>query len=336
VVLFVVAGNGIRALEHRVPSGELVSRVRLARELTSAPGGRNAADPVLRSLHAILIQPLEDAGTLDGVSRLILVPHGPLAYLPFAALLDQRQAPLVSRYATLVLPSASTFAALRLRPDASGPRTGSVTLAPLPRDLPGSRVELDDVSRVLGGRVLLGDEATEVAFRSALASASVVHIATHGIMNAINPMFSRLELAPGHSGTPEDDGRLEIHEVLGLSIGAELVYLSGCETGKGPAWRTGFERGEDFVTLSQAFLYAGAHNVVATLWRVDDAGAAAFAREFYRAWRGGDPVEALATAQRAMLRQPAYRDPYYWAAYQVSGAGVAPAGVPGITASRTP
>jgi CHAT domain-containing protein len=109
--------------------------------------------------------------------------------------------------------------------------------------------------------------------------------------------------------------------VLGLRISAELVYLSGCETGKGRSWRTGFDRGEDYTTLAQAFLVAGARNVVATLWRVDDPGAAVFARAFYGAWNGGDPAEALAVAQRAMLREPGYQAPYYWAAYQVTGTG---------------
>jgi CHAT domain-containing protein len=187
--------------------------------------------------------------------------------------------------------------------------------------LPASRLEANDVRAALGGRAVIGAAATETAVRSALASNTVVHLATHGILNADNPMFSRLELAPSRGGSSSDDGRLEVHELLGLSIGADLVYLSGCETGKGASWRTGFDREEDFTTLAQAFLVAGAQNVVATLWRVDDPGAAAFARAFYRAWNGGDPAEALAAAQRTMLREPGHQAPYYWAAYQVTGAG---------------
>jgi CHAT domain-containing protein len=147
-----------------------------------------------------------------------------------------------------------------------------------------------------------------------------VHVATHGVMNPRNPMFSRLELARGR-GDPADDGRLEVHELLGLRVNAPIVFLSGCETGVGGAWSTGFGQGEDYATLAQAFLYAGAGSVVATLWRIGDEGAAAFAERFYRHLGTLEPAEALADAQRAMLQERKYASPYYWAAYLVSGDG---------------
>jgi CHAT domain-containing protein len=138
-------------------------------------------------------------------------------------------------------------------------------------------------------------------------------------MNPQNPMFSRIALAPGGAGLSEDDGWLEVHEVLGLHIRSPLVFLSGCETGAGAAWSSGFGRGEDYSTLAQAFLYAGAHTVVATLWRIEDEGAAVFADRFYRLLQHMDGPSALASAQREMLNDPAYRTPYFWAAYQIAG-----------------
>jgi CHAT domain-containing protein len=146
----------------------------------------------------------------------------------------------------------------------------------------------------------------------------MVHLATHGIMNSRNPMFSRIELAPGRGGA-NDDGRLEVHELLGLRIGAPLVFLSGCETGVGTSWSTQFARGEDYATLAQAFLYAGARTVAATLWQIGDDGAAVFAERFYAQLRTMAPAEALAAAQREMLRGSRYASPYYWAGYQVIG-----------------
>jgi CHAT domain-containing protein len=80
---------------------------------------------------------------------------------------------------------------------------------------------------------------------------------------------------------------------------------------------------EDYMTLAQAFLFAGARNVVATLWRIDDRGAAEFAAHFYRALASEAPPDALATAQRALVRDSRYGAPYYWAAYTVSGSGSA-------------
>jgi CHAT domain-containing protein len=76
------------------------------------------------------------------------------------------------------------------------------------------------------------------------------------------------------------------------------------------------------VTLAQAFLFAGAQNVVATLWRIDDRSAAELAGRFSRALLGASPAEALAAAQRELIGGGTYRRPYYWAAYVVSGSGV--------------
>jgi CHAT domain-containing protein len=148
-----------------------------------------------------------------------------------------------------------------------------------------------------------------------------VHVATHAVMNVRNPMFSRVELARGSSGGPDDDGRLEVHELLGMTVTSRLVVLSGCETGVGAAWSTQFDRGEDYATLAQAFLYAGARSVVATLWRVEDEGAAVFAERFYRHLRQLTPAVALARAQTEMMRDSRYTAPFYWAAYQLSGDG---------------
>src|SRR5262249_2790592 len=110
----------------------------------------------------------------------------------------------------------------------------------------------------------------------------------------------------------------EVHELLAYRVAAPLVFLSGCETALGGAWSTRFDTGEDYTTIAQTLLYSGAKNVVATLWRIDDAGAAAFATRFYRSL-GPDGV---AQAQRAMLADPRYKSPYYWAAYEATGSGI--------------
>jgi CHAT domain-containing protein len=136
-------------------------------------------------------------------------------------------------------------------------------------------------------------------------------------MNSINPMFSRIDLAPG-SGGSTDDGRIEVYELLSATVGNDLVFLSGCETGLGAAGSNQFGSGDDYATLSQAFLFAGARAVAATIWRISDDGASAFAGKFYAALAATGPVEAMAMAQRQMLQDPKYRRPYYWAGYQIS------------------
>jgi CHAT domain-containing protein len=137
-------------------------------------------------------------------------------------------------------------------------------------------------------------------------------------------MFSGVRLASANDrGDPDDDGRLETHEVLSMSVRSPLIFLSGCETALGPAWSTSFEQSDDYVTLAQAFLFAGAQNVVATLWRIDDRSAAQLAGRFSRAIASASPAEALAIAQRALIHGGVYARPYHWAAYVVSGSGVA-------------
>jgi len=109
--------------------------------------------------------------------------------------------------------------------------------------------------------------------------------------------------------------------VLSLDIRSSLVFLSGCETALGTSWSNSSARGDDYATLAQAFLFAGAQNVVATLWRIDDRSASDFADRFYERLDSVSPVEALAAAQRAFLADPRYSLPYYWGAYTVSGTG---------------
>ena len=73
--------------------------------------------------------------------------------------------------------------------------------------------------------------------------------------------------------------------------------------------------------MSQAFLLAGARNVVATLWQVEDEGAAEFAAHFYLNLASLSPAQALAAAQREMMATARFSAPYYWAGYVLSGDG---------------
>ena len=324
VMTFVVSADRVGQVTTEVSRDQLVRQARIARDVVGRRGPPGGADDILASLHDVLVAPAERAGLLHDSRRLVVVPHAFMAYLPFAAL--RRSAGgryLVEDYSILQAPSAAVFLAMR-RPAPAYPALGtpSIGFAPFPDALPASRRELRAfqtmVSRAKGET---GGDATEPRVRSALAASGVVHLATHGRMNARNPMFSRIELARGAASSATDDGRLEVHEILGLRVGAHLVFLSGCETGVGPAWSTEFDRGEDYASLAQAFLFAGARSVVATLWPIADEGAAEFATRFYSHLARRSPPEALAAAQREMLAGGRHSAPYYWAAYQVSGDG---------------
>ena len=320
LITFVLRSDGLWHGERAVSRNALHARSRLAGELASRRDWvPTSAQPVLGALYDDLFRPLDSAGVLDGVRSLVVVPHGPLAYVPFAALVDRTTRTFaVERWAISSLPAAAGLAEIRRRAGPEG-RVGVFIAAPFSRRLPASRTEAREVRRTLRApRITAGSQASERALREALARGDLVHLATHGVMNARSPMFSRVELARG-DGSGRDDGRLEVHEVLAVRTRTPLVFLSGCETGAGPAWLDGFSHGEDYATLAQAFLFAGAQGVVATLWRIDDDGAAAFARAFYLAALEVPPAEALARAQRSMLRSDRHQAPYFWAGYGVMG-----------------
>ncbi|UCC82911.1 MAG: CHAT domain-containing protein [Gemmatimonadota bacterium] len=331
VLLFVVTQQGILSLEASSGSIGLLSRIRVARDLLARRRRWSDANAALARLYNDLIRPAVTAGALEGVHRLIIVPHAELSYLPFAALRDQASGRyLAEGFSLLHLPTAAALPILRAG-DTHGPQVRSApgrSFAPFPRRLPATREEVAAFAEALPeAGTFIGDRATEAELRRALSDGAIVHVATHGVLNSRNPMFSRIELRGDATDGRPSDGRLEVHELLGLKVRSPLVFLSGCETGVGVAWSTEYRRGEDFATLAQAFLYAGAGNVIATLWPVDDAGAGVFAARFYRHLQDAPPVEALARAQRDMMADSTYEAPYYWAAYTLSGGrelGIAP------------
>lgn len=321
LLIFVVTQSGVTA--HTVDEGAeaLTSRVQLARDLLRKPDSEAQATDVLRALFEIVLAPVVRSGALRETRRMIVVPHGVLTYLPFAALMDSSSRYVAERFVLLHIPTSAALPALR-EPSSENRRERAEVFAPVPRVLPATRDEAEAVAKVLrGAQTHLGTRATESRFRSALQRGGMVHVATHATLNKRNPLFSHIEFAGGEREMAANNGRLEAHELLGLRIAAPLVFLSGCETAIGGAWSTRFDTGEDYAALAQTLLYAGARNVVATLWRIDDVGGAEFARHFYEALRAKGYAEAIAEAQRKLIQNPKYRSPYYWAAYQVSGGG---------------
>lgn len=165
-------------------------------------------------------------------------------------------------------------------------------------------------------RVMIGTTATETAFRSEAATRRVIHLATYGVLNKQNPLFSFVEFARG----TDDDGRLEAHEVFGMQLTADLVVLSACQTGLASGALTDVPPGDDWVGLVRAFLSAGAGGVMVSLWPVQDQATAQLMEQFYTRYTARvAPARALADAQRAMIATPATSHPYQWAGFAMVG-----------------
>jgi CHAT domain-containing protein len=164
--------------------------------------------------------------------------------------------------------------------------------------------------------VLTGTAATENAFRAQARDHGILHLATLGVLNRHNPLFSHVELSPAG----RDDGQLQVHEVYDLALSGQLVVLSACQTALASGALADVPMGDDWVGLVQAFLESGASGVLAAQWPVEDRATARLMGRFYRGVGDGQPPPAaLATAQRAMLRDPATAHPFYWAGFVLNG-----------------
>jgi CHAT domain-containing protein len=187
--------------------------------------------------------------------------------------------------------------------------------------LAGTKAEAEriaDLARAGGGSadVWLDLEASEgnVSTRR-LEGYRVLHIATHGLLDAERPQFTGLALSL--VGDPEADGFLRVEEVFNLRLGSPLVVLSACETGLGRE-----KRGEGVIGLTRAFMYAGAPTVGVSLWAVADNSTAVLMPEFYKrllASGGREPAAAMRAAQQQMIAGRRFSAPFYWAPFVLVG-----------------
>ncbi len=321
-LVFVATADSVAALDLNVRRSTLVPLVDFARGTLASPtegAARRAWPAPLRRLYAMLVGPVEASGLLSGKHTLLIAPHAELHYLPFAALVapGTPERYLVERYVLEYVPSASVW--LRLRGRAHTQRDGVLAVAPRAAALPGSQAEVAAIGRIFGGRarVLVGAEGSERVFRTLAPEQGIVHLATYGVLNKHNPLFSFVELGAGGG----EDGRLEVHEVFGLKLNARLLVLSACQTGLASGALADVPAGDDWVGLVQAFLFSGVENVVATLWPVQDLASARFMERFYQGLgRGETEADALAKAQRATLQDSRTAQPFYWAGYALTGA----------------
>jgi CHAT domain-containing protein len=186
--------------------------------------------------------------------------------------------------------------------------------------LPFSRQEAEAIVELAPrGHVFqaLGFEATrEAATSPRLADYRFVHFATHGVLNTRQPELSGVVLSLVDRAGRRQDGFLRLHDVYNLRLGADLVVLSGCQTGLGKE-----TAGEGLVGLTRGFMFAGAPRVVASLWPVDDLATSELMKRFYRGMLRDalPPAAALRGAQLELSAVPRWSRPYYWAGFVLQG-----------------
>lgn len=253
----------------------------------------------LQQVHARVWAPLQPL--LQGVGRVLVVPQGPLAGVPFAALHDG-QDPLGARYELALAPSVQV-ALNGLRRHPRPPR--QVRAFGSAEQLPHVQTEaLRVAGRFPGGQAFVGGDATLAALLREAPQADLLHLACHAQFRSDNPMFSALHLA---------DGALTAEAVERLALPAATVVLSACDTAL-----SGPDAGDDRVGLVRAFLVAGAARVLASLWPVDDALTEDFMQRLHAGLAAGQaPASALRAAQQSLRAEQPH--PCHWAAFTLHG-----------------
>lgn len=333
------------ALELHKPIGPLVDAARQL--LRSQPPQQSAessnakaaarpkdaptADDLLRILHQILIEPIAAALPGDPQARVTIIPQGELYLVPFAALPDANGTPLIAKHTLLTAPSAATIslaASQQARSRGLANRekliVGNPTM-PLFRARPdkpphqldplkGAEIEAQLIGQMLKSEPLIGPEATESAVTARMENAAVIHLASHGLLEADNVFSQSYLSAIALAADDSEDGYLTVRETMGLKLSAELAVLSACDSGRGRI------TGDGVLGLTRAYIAAGVPTVVVSLWPVSDQATAVLMTTYYdRLQKGSDKAAALREAMLATRER--FPNPRLWAPFTLYGVG---------------
>lgn len=262
------------------------------------------------ALHALLIEPLR----LQPGEQLLVVPHDSLHYLPFQAL-RHKDGYLIERHALAFAPSSSLAIQLTRR---AADNNGKLVAFGNPGTnaalaLPNAEAEV----KLIGGlfpnkEIFVREAASKRRFRDMAASASILHVAAHAEVDRIDPLQSRILLAPEEG----DTGFLEAREIFGLKLDSvSLVTLSACESGLGR-----IARGDEIMGFTRSFFSAGASTLLVSLWPVADDSTELLMSTVYTELAQGKPaMAAMQKAQLTVLKQPRFAHPFFWAAFDLVG-----------------
>ncbi|HOX76672.1 MAG TPA: CHAT domain-containing protein [Bacteroidales bacterium] len=266
-------------------------------------------------LYHLLIEPIRNNIGKD--QKLIIIPDGELSYVSFEALIESifpsdtinfRALPYLIKKHPITYASSATILGLTRKGKAPRLNRGVLAMAPtaslmtrtllasnkaladalqFKENLPGAIKESQNILKIMKGRLLLGEEATESAFKKIASQYDILHFATHTDINNINPLSSMLTF--NQFGEKQEDGFLQTFEIYNLDLDGELAVLSACSSGNGKLLK-----GEGVLSLARAFTSAGMPSVVMTLWDVDDISTSLIIQNFYHLLnQGTDKDKAL-------------------------------------------
>jgi CHAT domain-containing protein len=301
-------------------------------------------DQFIQSAQLLYNQLIPDEFSKD-INRLIIIPEGILSTIPFEVLLSSEQdlsnadyaslPYLVKKYNVSYDNSTTLFAQRKTEiENYQGESEDILLVAPVSfdehfdspirlSDLPGSEAEINEIKYLFKAanreaKVLSNNQATEQNLKSLeLKKYKYLHFATHGMVNESKPELSRIFLKPNNQNQLEDDN-LFSGEIYNIDINADLVCLSACETGLGK-----ISKGEGIIGLSRALLYAGAENLIVSLWTVADESTSKLMINFYNNHLHTSTYNtfsgALRKAKLSLINDEQYSPPYFWAPFILIG-----------------
>lgn len=267
--------------------------------------------------------------------RLVIIPDGKLAYLPFDAFLTSSpdtskmdfrglkylvydhavsysySATLLYYYFNSNKQANKELAAFVPKYDGSKIDLNLVqnTVREQLFPLPGAKLEVAGITKLIEGQIFKEDEATEENFKANAGNYDILHLAMHTEINDSLPMYSKLVFSPGKEG----NGMLDTYEVYNMSLKSRMTVLSACNTGSGR-----LQKGEGVMSLARAFLYAGCPAIIMTLWSVEDESSANLMIDFYKNLLSGyskDEALRKAKIKHIQTADPLKAHPYYWLGY---------------------
>ncbi|MBF0397467.1 MAG: CHAT domain-containing protein, partial [Desulfobacterales bacterium] len=250
---------------------------------------------------------------IEGAKTVGIIPHGTLHYLSFASLSNQNEF-FIDRFSLFYLPSASllkyTLDKRTSNKNLNVLAVGNPDLGDPVLSLPFSEHEVNSIKWNFPKiTILTKEKANKDWIVDNVEKFGIIHIASHGEFDTINPLFSAIRLA----GTSNNNlGKLEASEIFGLKINADMVVLSACQTGLSKV-----TKGDDVIGLNTAFFYAGTHTMISSLWRVSDISTALLIKQFYREYMNYNKAESL---RRAILHvKKRFPHPGYFGAFTLVG-----------------
>ncbi len=327
-------------------SDSLSSHIKALRRSVLSDSTKKYSDLAF-NLYSQLVEPV--LSDLDSKS-LIIVPDQSLHYLPFEMLLTEASQHssyynfpyLIRDYQISYVPSATVLQMLTQQKIANPKNlfaaapfnestieveeqvAASRYIADL-SPLPLTRYETNEIAKIFEEpqtlheyifpedvEILVGKRATKSTIEStSFEDYGYIHFATHAFVNEEDPALSGIAFW----GDENEDGVIYVNDIYNMNMSADLVVLGACETGLGTVYK-----GEGMIGFTRAFTYAGASNLMVSMWKVNDQPTANLMIQFYRNVKDGHSYsESLQMAKMELINQPEFAAPRHWAAFILQG-----------------